>query len=597
MYKYGIRWDDRVDELAVETWMYKNQNKAIKLNAEIKGKAFHLERVMRMRWPEPELIWHPWLYETIDIWCKNDFLTIWGAAATSKSNSIGAIVAAEYMMDPKNTSVFLASTDLEMLQIRIWEAIQRYVGYCIHYRKDPFKMLRRPPMVIRTTDEQNGEDQDYSSLKSAIRGVGVGTGDEQSKASKLIGGHLPYVILVLDEMQDTPPAAFAARHNLGKGCKQFKFCGIGNPRRWDDSLVRASMPINGKASITIDSKRWRNKFGETIRYDGLKSPAIVEKNGAEKYPFLIKQSEIDRDYPDEDEKQTPFFNQMVRGWPTDDGDNDSVLSASLVDRHGSKERPSFVGDHTVIAALDPAFTSGGDACLLTVGRIGTIESGLYAIVIDDQVKIHIKAGGSPVQYQIVENVSKYFTDKKIRFNFNNFGIDESGTQRLGDVFDKELGCHVHRCNSGGKPSNSNVSEYSNRKGVDEYDRRVTELYYSVRELVVSEQLFGLEDDALNDFYSRRVGTKTNKKSIETKREMKKRTNGRSPDNGDSLVVLVDLAIARHGLYAGCTLLERSDDDVYDDNSDKNVDMYADENKYVTNEFQMAGEEAYDSEDE
>ncbi|NCU40129.1 hypothetical protein EOL73_00030 [Candidatus Saccharibacteria bacterium] len=540
MKAYGINWPDSLSELDIEKYCYRHQDK-IKANGGIvKGQYYHAEKGMKMMWPPDLLDWHYWCYEMLDLWVKNRFMIVWGAAATGKSNFFGALCSWHYMCAPNKTGIFLTSTSLESLQNRIWESVERYMNYAINKHKAPFAMTHRPLLVMNKADFR-GDEIDYKNTKTTIHGMGVCGGN-----SKLIGGHLPYIVVVMDEMQETPPSVLSDAHNLSKGCQEFKFCGIGNPPNWSNILVTNGLPESGKEVLTPDTHRWRNKKGETIHLNGMKSPAIIEDNGAKRYHYLIKQSEIENDYPTAEDRRTLEYYQYVLGWPAPSDISNTILDMPTIMMHNANHPAEFEGQVVKVAGLDPAFTSGGDACALSICSIGKLASGNVAIALDEMIRVPIVLDSDdPVIYHIVKKVKLALDAHGVELE--DLAIDDSGTQSVADVFDREYGVKTHRVNFGGAATNRLISADKSVKASDRYNSKVTELWYVVRDLVKSGNVRGLRGACCEQFCIREVKNTGRKKQVESKGDMKSRTSGKSPDEADSFVCAVDLARSRYGL--------------------------------------------------
>jgi hypothetical protein len=106
---------------------------------------------------------------------------------------------------------------------------------------------------------------------------------------------------------------------------------------------------------------------------------------------------------------------------------------------------------------------------------------------------------------------------------------------------------IYRCDFGGRPSDDRVSENDDTMASEIYINRVTELWYMMVNLGRSCQIRGLTDyETCRQFTSRRLRqTGTRKIGIESKKDMKARNNGNSPDEADASVA--GLAMARERL--------------------------------------------------
>jgi hypothetical protein len=85
-----------------------------------------------------------------------------------------------------------------------------------------------------------------------------------------------------------------------------------------------------------------------------------------------------------------------------------------------------------------------------------------------------------------------------------------------------------------------VSHEDQRPAHEAYDRRITEIWYSARELLMSGQLRGLDAETAVEFCSRRYEDDRRKVVLETKDEYKKR-HGRSPDLADAAAIALQTA--------------------------------------------------------
>jgi len=124
--------------------------------------------------------------------------------------------------------------------------------------------------------------------------------------------------------------------------------------------------------------------------------------------------------------------------------------------------------------------------------------------------------------------------------FQNLAVDTTGEGGgLADIISHKWG-NPHRVEFGGAPSTMPVSEEDSRPADEVYDRRVTELWFSIRKWAMQDRIGGLDFDTLKELCSRLFNDEKRKIVIEPKSEMKKRTK-RSPDLADAVAVTLDLA--------------------------------------------------------
>lgn len=195
----------------------------------------------------------------------------------------------------------------------------------------------------------------------------------------------------------------------------------------------------------------------------------------------------------------------------------------------------FTTNVQVVAGLDPGF--GGDRCVLRFAKIGTAND-KASVLFGDVVQISPNAAlTEPVHYQIANRVKEECAKRGVAPD--KFALDSSGEGGgLADILTREWGV-VHRVEFGGSPSTIPVSDEDSRPCNEAYDRKVTELWFSMRKWVVEERVGGMDIETLQEFCSRMFDDSKRKISVESKTVMKQRT-GKSPDLADAAVVLLDL---------------------------------------------------------
>jgi hypothetical protein len=103
---------------------------------------------------------------------------------------------------------------------------------------------------------------------------------------------------------------------------------------------------------------------------------------------------------------------------------------------------------------------------------------------------------------------------------------------------------------GGKASDRPVSPEDHRPSCDVYANKVTELWFSVRQWAINEQLRNMQHDVAIEFCGRMFDDEKRMTIIERKVDMKSRT-GKSPDLADAVALVVEMA-RRLGGYASAT---------------------------------------------
>lgn len=490
-----------------------------------------------MLWPKI-VHWNPWLEKQIQSLCENRVNTWTGCAASGKTYAGALFGFVFWLCDPKNTSVILTSTELKMVKVRIWPVIQEL-----------FHAV--PGMVGNLVGSQTILQSIRGDYKRGVFGMAVAEGPVEKAKASMQGVHNKRMMVMIDEATDVQPALFEVILNLRKGCDEFVSLINGNALSILDPHGQASEPKKGWSSITVDDFQWDTKGvakwgidpGVCLHFDGSKSPNLGFSNPP--YPFLYTNADFERD------KTVGLENigywKYGRGFWAPEGICKTVFSESMLVMYDARGQHTFKTKSFDVAALDPAF-GGGDKCVLQFGKIGDLSSGKMAIQLNEAVSIYPKATlDVPVHFQIARQVIDQCKAKGI--TPDHFAMDSSGEGGgLADIIANEWSNSFLRVEFGGAPSDLPVSDADHRTGKEVYDRRVTELWYSCRNLLQSGLLKGLPEESCIEFCNRQFSDEKRKIRLDTKVECKKKI-GHSPDNADAVVVLSELARSRLGVMA------------------------------------------------
>lgn len=144
----------------------------------------------------------------------------------------------------------------------------------------------------------------------------------------------------------------------------------------------------------------------------------------------------------------------------------------------------------------------------------------------------------PLHYQIVRQVKEECLKRGISPQF--FALDSTGEGGgLHSMFQREWSRDILGVEFGGRPTKDPVSQTNPKRADQEYDRRVTQLWFNFRLLVIAEQIRGLDEETASEFCRRWHEMKGPYVSIETKAKMKDRTR-KSPDLADNAVIMAEL---------------------------------------------------------
>ena len=334
-------------------------------------------------------------------------------------------------------------------------------------------------------------------------------------------------------------------------------------------------PTKGWHSVGVDVQEWETKRGACIRFDGMQSPNL--KYSDPKWEFLITKEQVLQSIDFEGEA-SPRFWKYVRGFWAPEGVVKTVLSETMCEKYRVREpNHVFKSESKVIAGLDPAF--GGDRCALMFANFGNLESGLMGIEFTETVIIPINpALDEPIHFQIAHQVKEECLQRGC--DPRNLAVDSTGEGGgLCDIMHKEWSNKFLRVEFGGRASDKPVSDQDSRISHEAYANRVTELWFSVREWTLREQIRGMCTDTIVEFTQRLFDDEKRKVVIERKADMKART-GKSPDLADAAALIVEMA---REIGAGRLKDTNQEDEQWASFSEKCHDIYLEENLYAETE--------------
>ena len=544
------------DPLNIELFLYK-------INYQGQG-WIHMRNAAFLLWPEKRETWHYWTQRRFQTHCAGyNTITLAGGASTAKSHDAAMIAILFWLANPKGRAVLVASTSLNDLQTRIWGYLQKF--YTIEHNKNItlpgrlFSSNTSPKILYDKRDPQHG-----------IFAVPLKPGKDSKPSSNLIGRHPnDGLLVIIDEGTDVNPGFLDAKDNWEQGVNFFQLMVIGNSNSKFDPHGLLSKPVGGWHTVNPDTdSEWETKNGVCLYFDCYQSPAIYEKDPEKKKKlgkFLFTEEKIEIAKVSRGEN-TPNFWRFVRGfWPEDDVIQ-AVLSLIICDKFHVDETSEWSGMRELIriAGIDPAFHSDGDDCVFRWATLGINEvTGKMTLDFGGKKNIHyIKIDDTspePPEYQIMYACKKLC--KELGIQNRNIAVDTWGAgSGFGALIEKEWSKDIMHVESSGRPTDTLIASQSDEKASDVYDRRVTELWFSMRELVLGDQIRGLDPISMEQFCTRLYETKGRKYSIEQKKDYKMRlgkvdNHYKSPDEADAATFIIDLARQAYGLRAERTLNE------------------------------------------
>lgn len=543
--------------LSVHLKLYKNLT-----NPE--RKYFHMKKAHDYLWPDT--IWHYWTERRFREHCNGyNYIVHAGAAATAKSMDAAKLALLFWLANPTKRTVIVASTTMGDLQSRIWGYVltlirKSKIPLKVHYTKSPNPIL---------TWRGSGGGGGPKNVQDTIHGmfaIPAKKGEGDKAIAGWIGRHPEDALfMVLDEATDMPLSLLNALPNLEAKADKFFLLAIGNSLDIYDLHGTLATPKAGWDSIDpFKDIKWETtqRNGICLLFNAYESPAIHEpdpKIRAACSEFLITQEQLELKEKEMGKESNQFF-RFVLGFWKKSGGGDVVIDPDWIKRFGVEEKAEWAGVYplNMCAGLDPAFTSGGDNCILRLAILG----------VDTRGKVVLDFKGSkllfniPINATINKSADLQITDAVIDIlrahncPIHHLCIDMSGAGRgLAETIRL-------RSNSLHPPkkfySHRNATTAASVKTNDFITISNYELWFSFRSFIENGQIRGLDAETIFQLTHRLVivDEATKKPKLEGKLKYKQRIGnilkfmGRSPDEADAASYTLQSAIHIHGFNPG-----------------------------------------------
>ena len=496
----------------------------------------HRKHVIQMLWPWGWKHWHDWSELCLWAWCTQKEIGMTGCAAAHKTFTFTGLSLVEFLAKPMHTAVALTSTTVPSLRGRVWSELMNFMN--TSQAGDIEKVFG-----FNTIDSQTKIQSKKGDDKYAIKAVAVDTGDIEKAIGKIQGVHPERMIMMVDEAAQTPPAVFTARANLQAETKFFRFVAIANAVDQFDAHGKFCEPKNGWSTISAQDDFWDTRTGICLHFDGLRSPNV--KAGSKVYPKLFSQDSIDTIRKNHGENSLEWWS-YVRGYWAPRGTRNTVLDAAIIFDSLADQPAQWEGSKTTLkSSLDPAFTTDGDGCILRFAKFGNFMDGLPGMELTEIIKVQIQETKEyPVNYQIADRVIGECLDRGVKPE--DFIMDATSASGLADIISQRWSPAIVRVQFGGSASDEQVSADDSRSGNEVYKNRVTQLWFTVNKLVMARRIRNMDNETSKQFCTRQYVLKNEKTIVESKKEMKLRTQGSSPDEADAAALLAELFVRQNG---------------------------------------------------
>ena len=165
----------------------------------------------------------------------------------------------------------------------------------------------------------------------------------------------------------------------------------------------------------------------------------------------------------------------------------------------------------------------------------------------DIIRIQLmESDNYPLAYQVADQTIQELVKRNI--DPENFAIDATGAgAAIADIIQQRWKNGFRRVSFGGSPSDTPISMEDSRSAKEIYANRVSQLWGQIRTIIMAGRLRGLDDLTARELCARIYTLRNEKTLLESKKDLKKRTKGGSPDRADALSLLVDLFVNNNGL--------------------------------------------------
>lgn len=240
---YNRTWDlSKIDRAEIENLCIQQPDSWRKKNGTTL--ALHYKNLFRLYWPEDDE--HRWEDSILDAILANQFTTIMGCAASTKTTTAAKFALCLYGVYPKGTSILISSTDMRGLELRVFGRIKELISRA----KERFEWF--PGFVIDSKKMVCIDNIDATEIRDMRHGIicipCLSSSGSFVGLGRYIGIHNERVIFIGDEFQLMQLSLIEAIPNLLNN-KFFKAVFLGNPLAQGDPLDYVSEPRDGWASV------------------------------------------------------------------------------------------------------------------------------------------------------------------------------------------------------------------------------------------------------------------------------------------------------------------------------------------------------------
>lgn len=469
----------------------------------------------------------------------------------------------DYFCFPDETLIVVSSTDIRSLEGRVWGDMKSMFSEA--------KSLRDflPGVVIDSkhaicTDDITDEDVVARDMRKGILCVPCKTSSGgQTNIAAYVGMKQKRRRYLADEMQFMSQSMYESLGNANSG--NFKMVCAGNPIGQGDPLDLLSEPKGGWDTFPEPEKTtvWDNERflrSRTISLVGTDSPCFdFDQSLPPRFPYLTNKDSIARTVAGYGLDSHQFYSQC-KGVRRSGLNARRVITQEICRQFNAFDDLAWENDTIKIAAVDAAYGNlGGDRCVGGHIEFGKCVDGKIRLFVHPQeiVPVSVKNKSDSPEDQIAWWSRSYCERHNIPPE--NFFYDATGRGSLGPSLARIWSVAINPIEFGGAATtrpvsqdlfideiDKNTGQMKRRlKRCDEHYRKfVTELWWTARLVIESDQMRGLSQDLCREGCMREwKEVNGGKIEVESKAETKERM-GKSPDLFDQLVTAIEGARRR-----------------------------------------------------
>jgi hypothetical protein len=552
--KYGLEWPDEMEDWQIHLKLYQRPE----LSPSPTPDWQHLIWAAQILWGKnnkhAQFIWHPWAVSIAREHCRHQELGLCGPGSCGKTEVMAILAILNWLVDPVHTLIYVTSTTIPRAKQKIWGAIDKYYNALPEHIKVLGTLRDNPTPTIWT------EDGDRRIPTAGIHLVAFAQSSARDALNKIQGskansspGRLDSrCMLVADELSDLSHAILAAIANI-QGHPWFRCLAASNPRNKYDPFSQFVEPKAGWDSISVETPSWETKRGGfCLHFDDMKNPNWLAKEN--KWP--IKRWEEVEDALNTMDLNSPEFWRNFRGFWSPLGGDQTIFTDDDIKVPKADQRyplQDFAKNRPKIRAIgvDSAYSTGGDSTVAVIGDLGFSEKD-YTPIVDivgvEELTIdahnHTQTASHQIGTKVLDVIQRYGVA------IPDLGFDSTQITAADALAAVLKTNDFFRVSFAGTATKAPVSALDSTPADEKYTNRMTELWFFAKELLRHAQLFGITDEIANQLIARKYTLANGGRvTAEEKKEMKKRTGGRSPDHADAMCILLDVFRHRHGLRA------------------------------------------------